>query len=311
MILPLLLGTAQASVPVTVCVDYTLGFDDSEVPGANEDYYATNASAPAKGITIRAQGGGGSQITKTAGTSIANGGCADFALDAAQTWTIKVLGRVDLSFRSIELRSSGGSQGRWTHTPISGWTPVTGTYDVDLPAQARWSVLAAASHALSRNHAGQTLVDLVYYTPHTDGTLYTPAGCSSPCVDGTDIYVDNDVARRKFQVAYLQGWALLQYMGWSESDYDITLDEGLCGDGDVLQELQLDTVERDHAGFLEGFAHWYSATAFNDEDEDDCSYVYGTEPTGTDSTYVSRNTKHPSGTWSPAPMAPQCRPTAP
>ncbi len=92
-------------------------------------------------------------------------------------------------------------------------------------------------------------------------------------MDGTDIYPDDDTARRKFQTAYLQGWALLHAMGWSATDYDDSADDEHCGNGSGAV-LVLETLEHAPAGFLEGFAHWYSATAFNREDEADCSYVY-------------------------------------
>ncbi len=271
----LLLLTALAhAVPVTVCVDYSLDFDDTGLAGADEDYFATNAATPAKGIAIRAIGSGSTQIDKIGGVLPLNPGCADFDLDAAQTWTIQVISRMERGLRSIDVRSSGGSKGRWVRTAVSNWTATAGTYNITLPVADHWSVLAAAGQALTRNDAGRATADIDYYVPHTDGTLYLPSACDTdPCVDGTDVYVDSDTAARKFQVAYLQGWALLHHMGWSESDYDITQDEGFCGDMDSGEELALHTIESPEAGFLEGFAHWYSATAFNDETEANCTYV--------------------------------------
>lgn len=277
MILALLHTTTALAIsqPVTVCVKYDTDYTDSDVSGATEDYFETNGPRAATGILVRATTGTTTINRYTSIVPLGGLGCAAFTLDDTQLWTVRIIGRTEYGSHSVEVRDSD-SGGRWVRTATTGWTPVAGTQNVTLPVREHWNVLAAATQAMQRNDAGLLAFNMDFYTEDATGTLHKPAGCTTPtCVDGTDIYINNNNANLKYSIARLQGWAALHAMGYDSTTLTTSItNDDYCGEGSSLP-FRLDSTEAPMTGFLEGFAHWYAATAFNRTDEPNCSYTWG------------------------------------
>lgn len=272
MISLLTTGALAASVNVTLCVQYDVDLADSDVAAASEDTYHTNGTKDAHGIRIEVEGPFSTQVQYA--RSWFDPGCADFTLDNTATYTVRVKSQVELltSSKKVSVRN-GQSGGLFEHEFGTSWTPVAGTHTLTLPSLPRWNALAVAGLALYVNSAGLSSYNLDIFVKNGAGNWTLPGACSGSgsCINGTNLWLQNDDADLKFRTTYLLGWVLLQSMGYDRSAEDFGADDTNCSqDGGASR---LGSLEFTRAGFLDGFAYWYAASTFNYAGTD-CSFVY-------------------------------------
>lgn len=268
-----LLAPLAVAAPRTICLEAEIAFDDVDV-GGTEDYFQTNTNRPLRGGVL---------MYKTSTSVVyfathvafdgADPGCIELDLDPTLTYDLKVptLARVE----GIDIDVVQSFTGQAWETDFAGQSfassaPVTYVVNPGAPNRA-WNVLTASSFALHRRHGGlPSTYKVTFHLTNGSGALSSPCSNGS-CVSGTDIYLDDDLAHRKFAIAYAMGRTFLNFLGLQANQYDTGADNTYCGP--TTAGLALHSLEHDSAAAIYGYAQFYAATVFNKTTEADCSMV--------------------------------------
>lgn len=273
-LLATLLASGAHAATATVCIEVDTNFDDSDITGATEDYWRNNGVKPLRGVQIKLVENFGAQaeVTSYAAWGGNDPGCTTFSnvsTTTGETYTIQVRSHFSIRSSTIDVRSSE------TGTPWLVKTLATSrqftmgnlTADHTVGPHRVWNVGGAAAWALARRDGGRTLTPTFYVTD-SNGTLTSP--CGGPCVQGDDVYIDDDGARLKFAIAYQLGWVLADDLGVGSLNWSISNPSDCTSQGDK----DLSSAEYWPAAAADGLAHFYAASAFNDLAETDCGYTY-------------------------------------
>jgi len=265
----LLLGVAHA-VNMTVCFEADIDFVDVGI--GQEDYFQTNTARPLRGVRFDyGVVGGGFSALQWADS----GGCKVLDLLLNTPYTFRVYSTALVNDHTIEVRQSFTGQ-RWQATVTDSFPTALGTKTLvvnpGLPNRG-WNVLAASSFALFRRDGGLTpAYNVNFYLTNGAGALNSPAGCGgNSCIVGTDVYLKDDLANRKFAVAFFMGRTFLNHLGLAAADIDTTAANTYCGSSS--NENALHSIEHDSAAAVTGYAWFYAATLFNETDDDECGLV--------------------------------------
>ena len=270
----LLAGVSAAfaeSFDVKVCVDYDLDFVDS---GVGEDYYTSNGPTDALAVRVTATSNLLVHVAYTLTTG-SDRGCVTFPLSDGTSGTVKVESQISPASQKTLTVRNGSTNAIVTRTVTSNFTPnAATTLSHTLPVTPAWSTLAVASRALTRNDAGLSAFAFDVFVPGPLGAWSPPAGCdpNASCLNGTDLWLHGSETERKFLTAYRLGWLMLHQMGFDRDVLDKGAADAHCRV--VNRSLTLGNLEYTAVGFLEGYAHWYASTVFNQSDQADCMYVF-------------------------------------
>ena len=264
-----LLGVARA-VNVTVCFEAEINFIDVGI--GQEDYFQTNSPRPLRGVRFQYGVVGGALSPLLFADS---SGCVVLNLLLNTTYTFNVHSGALVNDHYIDVRHSFTQQ-RWLATVTGNFPNALGTKTLlvnpGAPNRA-WNVLTASSFALFRRDGGLTpAYNVAFYLTNGSGVLDSPSPCNgSSCVIGTDVYLKDDLANRKFAVAFAMGRTFLNHVGLVTADVDTSAANTYCGP--TTTESALHSIEHDSAAATAGYAWFYAATVFNNTGEEDCELV--------------------------------------
>ncbi|MBN2800847.1 MAG: hypothetical protein JXX28_17050 [Deltaproteobacteria bacterium] len=165
------------------------------------------------------------------------------------------------------------------HSQTYTWTPPTlpwlTTGRLTTTGEYAWNIAAIAGHALRRDSGGITdqTFRLLNNNTTCDGSAYSQRGRLTIC---------GSHATKKYIIAHELGHALQAFArGETEElvvpsahDYSMPLVNDACTSGMWGDEggHRFNSREYQSAAMHEGFAHFYSALAFNYDDEADCDF---------------------------------------
>jgi len=261
-----LLSTAIAAT-VTVCFTAEIDLDDVDL--GTEDYFTANTDRELRGIEFQygVVGGGFS-----AAAFADNNGCATLNVLLNTAYSFKVRTIASVNGRDIEVRQAFTNQ-PWQGTVTRSFTLPGVTYSLLMNQGAPnrgWNVLAVSSFALHRETGGIAGYDVNFYLTNGSGQLPSAPCGGQSCVVGTSIYLLDDEANRKFAITYAMGRSFLNHLGLASTDVDSSLTNTWCGP--TTQALALHSLEHDSASAVAAYAWFYSATVFNETDEE-CGLV--------------------------------------
>ncbi len=269
-----LLASLAYAVPREICLEVEVLYDDADINGL-EDYFVTNANRPLRGARL---------YYKPTTTGIytyvnvdfdgSSPGCTTLDLSPTTSYDLKVSTLAVVDGHDINVVNSLTGIPWEVAFPSQSFL-LPGSYQIVVNQAAGpsryWNVLAASSFALHRRDGGlSSAYGVTFHLTGSLGTLSSPCGGAS-CISGTDIYLDDDLAYRKFDTVYAMGRTFLNYLGLAASQLDKTAPNSNCGG--TSAGLALQSIEHDSAASVAGYAHFYAATVFNDTTESDCGYV--------------------------------------
>lgn len=251
-----------------ICVYYDVDFDDSDL-GGTETNWATNGLKVADGLQIK--------LTELpSGTPVLafanSGGCASFDVVGGSDYEVRPQARVEIDGNKVAVRKSS-TENVWAQTVATSETMPAGTsvHAYTLASTRYFNALGAAGMALRASDAGLTGLDLDFYTTDTTGgPLTSPCG-NQPCVQGSEAWIADSMARRKFRIAKIFSSMLLNEMGFSSAPTN--LDDSKCSQGNAA--ISLGSIEHQDAAALEGYRYFHATAAFNDITSSTCSLTDG------------------------------------
>ncbi|MBN2799789.1 MAG: hypothetical protein JXX28_11635 [Deltaproteobacteria bacterium] len=284
-------GEALAAGTMRLCVHHSLN-NFVDVEGAGDDLVNDSTETlPAYGIKVK--------VTSPTGSVLFDDyvhdddACTPYlAVTRGQPHQVTVYG--DAEVKDNRIKVWGGSTNLtasqldaypWysllypVYSQTYSWTPPTLTWitsgRLTTTGEYAWNISAIAGHALRRDSGGITgqTFRLLNNTTTCAGSAYSQRGRLTIC---------GNHAEKKYIIAHELGHAL-QAFGRGETealvipsahDYSMPLVNDACTSGMWGDEggHRFNSREYQSAALHEGFAHFYSALAFNYDDEQDCSF---------------------------------------
>jgi len=167
----MLLGLVAApahGASVTFCAEYQVDYEDSDLTSPTEtefqgDYFASNSNKVAKGITILIERDDGVKTEKHTDWNGTDVGCADFTMDPARTFTVRLVANLEVNGNDISVRNNPTADLPWAGPArdsggslMTSWSPPSGTSTHTITTantHDAWNVAAAAGHAMSKSHS--------------------------------------------------------------------------------------------------------------------------------------------------------------
>ena len=267
------IAAQAAQVQRTFCVEAQVAYEDVGLDGALDDYFETNANRPLRGARLLYKQSNVANFTAVyVNDGATDPGCVTLTLDDTFTYDIKIVSRAVVSDHTIHVVNSNTGnpwERAWANRSIAG----AGTVVLTVGPHRAWDVLAASSFALYRRDGGlPATYGPTFRLTDDAGVLTAPPSCgNASCVVGSNIYLTDDLAHRKFPIVFAMGRTFLNEMGLAASDVNAAANNEWCGDSSAT--LALNSIEHDSAAAVAGYAWFYAATVFNNTLESDCGLV--------------------------------------
>jgi hypothetical protein len=254
----LLLGAPAHALDVPICVTYDLNFDDSD---ADDDFWDSGVpSAAARGILIVVTRVSNLQVVGSAyaNESAPDIGCHTFALTSGVQYAVTVSTEASIAGNLINVYANDINFDHYADTVLV--TPTTtATVPIETADERWWQMAAAAGWAIHRNDGAD---NRTYY-------IFDESCCNNDITTGF-IYART---RNKFIVSHELGHRVLRYVDENSpagSWYDVGT--AACDNGEPPEIHEELSKEWQSSAFVEGWADVYSAVAWNDRTESNCTY---------------------------------------
>jgi hypothetical protein len=274
VVIALVSGSAVARADtIKFCIEHTGTYDDSN---SNQDFWTTNTKRLARGAIAQVNRNGTPILSPTfLGDGLGSG---DTGTGCTPTMTVS---SANASY-AITVWSGGYVNGNYVvsvdHTDKQMRTVSTtsvissgsGTYTVEMSIPSGdtfdiMNVYNAGAYSIYR-HAGG-LIDKYY-------TYEVNAGTSGRS-NGGPITICSCHGKRKFVISHETGHHLMQFAANNGvHGKDTGASNAECDETPSSESHSLLSKEYSGAAFYEGFANFYAADVWNDDDETDCSFQY-------------------------------------
>lgn len=243
-------------VTFSVCVVQEVDYEDEDMGDK-----LTDSTYPAIGVSLRYTSSSGANTDIWTSWSGPSKGCNSSAQldDAGAPYTVKVVRKALVNGNTLEVRDEPDGS-LYATTVSSNFTPAaSGQYSYSLGSDRRTHILMAASFAMSQSNGGTTGET---YTLYDQGCPPQPTGS---CAREDGIYIADNHADEKRVIAHELGHAVDVAATGGQGhimDYEAVVDD--CTPAYTDDGHSMNSKEYASAAFVEGFAHFYSAVAFND-----------------------------------------------
>lgn len=282
--LALLIAAAQAATyNVTFCAEYDVVYSDADSYG--DDYVTTDGTYPARGARIKVTRNRDGAVIHDgfAQDSGASAGCLSsaLALSSTETYDVKVKSYASVNGNTLYVYSDDTVFGIYGYGPGSYSPTASTTYTVTTPTGAtQWNIANAVGHAMWRRAAG--LSGEVFRFMNEDNS----PSCGG-CYDRNNdwVYLSSTRADDKYVIVHEFGHMLAARANYAAGcatascaathSYSATVDNCYTNDTSSPSTThEANSKEYQSSAVWEGIAHYYSAAAFNQTDQADCTWVY-------------------------------------
>jgi hypothetical protein len=280
----LLLLAASAQADVKFCYTAHAQYVDNNI---GEDNWLSDTQRSLKGayVTVRRDGPSGALLFNgylgdALGTNDPGAGCIPNVVTTNNNdtyWVRLTSSGAQVNGNSVSAIFYSGSAANIDYTYVH--TGGAGTFNIPISDTVRenqlWNIFVAAAHSIYRHGGGLSGKQFLIQ--------YTDDGTRNPNLyNGTTIYINTDAWNRKFMISYFIGLRLAHLAVGSEmyarsaSGSSVT-----CPAGPAGATHSMGSRENQALAIQEGFAHFYAADVWNNDDFDDCKLGYFQDEFGT------------------------------
>jgi hypothetical protein len=269
-----------ATVLATVCIESQIDFVDAD-SSVGDDHVDDHSDLPTRGVHLQLLSGGTVVKDVHVAESGPLAGCKSVLVDNATSYTVKVLGDLEINAHTVALEKYVPHLNPFASFSTA-WTsqtfPSAGTYFYELPDDREWQVAAIVGHALERD-------DLGLESLHGGADFHVRVDPNNDHGKGTSWDRTNEIVYvgglgdKKYPIVHELGHAVGHYLNHDSSgdpqsparDYNYAAP--FCDDPSPRSH-HMNSSEYQSAAAWEGWAHFYSILAFNNTGDSDCQFYY-------------------------------------
>jgi len=257
---------SRATVSVNICARWKVNYDDASL-NTGDDYFTSNLNKQARGVYLQVYDGYGNYAYY--GYVGVNGCTGNINVVAGRDYTVKFKSSATLSNSNkiyVKYYGSSGYTSAYYYRTVN-WT-TSGTKIVSSSLQDNVSNIAASTGwALYKHNGGMSGKSYTFRYRSTNDNKHS----------GGYVYLKSFGASRKYITAHEFGHAIMykKHGGYVGSNYTHNGGGSSCiTQGLKPNEHMLTSQEYQSCAMNEGWAHFYSAVTWNNDEETDCKFQY-------------------------------------